>query len=306
MNLSYRRTLHSALLGIPFFASVLTVTVVRAEAPAAPVTGRYGLFGLLDHGSTYGQGWFVEPLLAPEMDVDREIRVDYFHSEKRGLQTNSVKAELEYNFNLLTLEIEIPYERESTLSLDTATGRTERDRSEGMANIEFAVRHPIFQFVAADKAFDYTLAGAFELAIPSGSSISKDTEFVPKILNLIRVGDHLSIEASAGVSFMEGPVEGGINTLEYSLVLGYILEHRDLPIPTVLRTIPIFELTGERPLNGDNDGVNKLFGTIGFRLNFESIGVAQPRIGIGYVFPIDSGARDEMRWGIITSLVFEF
>jgi len=129
---------------------------------------------------------------------------------------------------------------------------------------------------------------------------------VPQIFQLLRVGEHLSIEAGVGFSTLAGPLEGGTDTLESNLVLGYNLEHEQLPLPGILRTIPIFELNGERVLRGMDSGVNRLSGTIGFRLNLESIGPAQPRLGIGYLFPIDQGARDELRWGIITSLVFEF
>jgi hypothetical protein len=38
----------------------------------------------------------------------------------------------------------------------------------------------------------------------------------------------------------------------------------------------------------------------------DSIGPVQPRLGLGYVFPINDGAREELHWGIFTSLVFEY
>ena len=164
----------------------------------------------------------------------------------------------------------------------------------------------MFQYVSADNVFDYTLVGAFELAVPTNSPLSKDTEFVPQVFQLLRIGDHLSVEAGAGLSALAGPLEGGTDTFEYNLVLGYNLEREQLPLPGILRTIPIFEINGDRVVSGPEDGVNRLSGTAGFRLNLESIGPAQPRLGIGYFFPIDQGARDELRWGIVTSLVFEF
>jgi hypothetical protein len=274
--------------------------------PAPAASTRYGPLSLFDRRSSYGQFWFVEPLRGPEMDVDRELRVDYFHGENHGAQSDMVGAELEYNFNLLTVELEVPYERDAASSFDSAAHRTIREKSQGIGNIELSARHPFFQHVSTDNVFDYTAVGAFEVALPSNSPISKDTEFVPQLFQLLRVGEYLSVEASTGVSFLAGPLEGGVNTFEYNLVLGYNLEHEQLPLPAVLRTIPIFELNGERVLSGSDAGVNRLFGTVGFRLNFESIGPAQPRIGIGYVFPIDQGARDEFRWGILTSVVFEF
>jgi hypothetical protein len=65
-------------------------------------------------------------------------------------------------------------------------------------------------------------------------------------------------------------------------------------------------LVGETAINGEDAGQNNLTGTLGVRLNLRSIGALQPRLGVGYVFPIDQTARDEFRWGVVTSVVFEF
>jgi hypothetical protein len=304
-----RRHRNAGVWAIAALSSLVSPSALAQEgtlASAPAISTRYGPLGLFDRRSSYGQFWFVEPLRGPEMDVDRELRVDYFHGENHGSQSDTVKAELEYNFNLLTVELEVPYERDAASLFDAMTHRTVRQRSQGIGSIELAARHPFYQFFSADDVFDYTAVGAFEVALPSNSPISKDTEFVPQLFQLLRVGEHLSVEASTGVSFLAGPLEGGTNTFEYNLVLGYNLEREQLPLPAILRTIPIFELNGERVLSGTGSGTNRLFATAGFRLNFESIGPAQPRIGIGYVFPIDQGARDEFRWGIVTSIVFEF
>lgn len=102
------------------------------------------------------------------------------------------------------------------------------------------------------------------------------------------------------------PRRRGENALEYNLVLRYNLERDQLKLPGVQRLIPIFELNGETALSHQQRGDNALFGTAGFRVSFTALGPAQPRLGLGYVFPIDSGARDQLRWGIVTSLVFEF
>src|SRR3954471_22434545 len=121
-----------ALFGLAASASLLSTGLCRADspeptrvaevAPARPDTSagstRYGWFNALDHRSRYGQYWFVEPLRGPEMDVDREFRVDWFHGEDQNLQQDEVKAEIEYNFGLLTVELELPYEREAELSAD--------------------------------------------------------------------------------------------------------------------------------------------------------------------------------------------
>ena len=277
-----------------------------ASGASADSSTRYGWLDLLDSRSSYGQFWFVEPLRAPEMDVDRELRMDYFHAEGPGGQSDELRPEIEYNFGLLTLEAETAYQWNRQRLIDPLTGRVAHQTTRGLGAIELAARHPVFQYVSPDNVFDYTLAGAFELALPSGSSLSKDTELVPQIFQLARIGQHLSVEASAGYSMLIGPDEGGTNTLEYNLVLGCNLEHDELPIPGVLRTIPLFELNGQTGLSRESAGHNSLSATAGFRLNFNSIGPLQPRIGIGYVFPIDRGARDDLSWGIITSMVFEF
>src|SRR4051812_319783 len=315
LQLSSRRssTVKSVVAAFAAGSAIVCLTADRATAaesvetpPAAgiaPASNRYGLFNLLDDRSRYGQFWFVEPLRGPEMDVDREFRVDWFHGEAQNLQQDEVNAEIEYNFGLLTVEAELAYSREAELSADG------REVAEGIGNVELSARHPIYQAVSADGNLDYTIVAALELALPTQSEISHDTEIVPQIFQLLRVGEHLSIEASAGESFLIGPEEGGASAFEYNIVFGYNLEHEDLPLPGIERTIPIFELNGERVTNGpagEDDNDNELFGTVGARFNLSPIGGAQPRIGLGYVFPIDKGARESLDWGIVTSLVFEF
>jgi len=283
----------------------LIPSIARAQSPDQPQSGRY-MAGLLDHSSRYGQFFFPEPLRGPEMDVDLELRIDWFHGEKKGNQQDEVKAEVEYNIGLLTLEAEVPYERESEASFDPVKGHTVRATTDGLGSIELAARHPIYQYVTADGFFDYTLVAALEVAVPTNTKISHDTEIVPQLFQLMRFGEHFSLQASVGYSMLIGGNEGGASALEYNVILGYNLEHDELSIPGVLRTVPIFELNGDWGLSRDEAGHNALFGTAGVRLNFNSIGVAQPRIGIGYVFPIDQGARDDLRWGVVTSLVFEY
>src|SRR5947209_20325645 len=97
-------------LGRLCLVSVLIATaIILLSKPcraADAETNRYFL-GLLDHRSTYGTYWFPEPLRGPEMDVDSEFRVDYFHGEDQDRQQDQVKAEVEYSIGLLTLEIEV-------------------------------------------------------------------------------------------------------------------------------------------------------------------------------------------------------
>src|SRR4051794_19081626 len=98
--------------------------VLAQDSPSpARASYRYGPFNLLDHRSTYGKFWFPEPLSADEMDVDRELRLDYFHGENQDSQESEVKAEVEWNFGLVTLELAVPYSRESESTFDPIEGR---------------------------------------------------------------------------------------------------------------------------------------------------------------------------------------
>jgi hypothetical protein len=45
---------------------------------------------------------------------------------------------------------------------------------------------------------------------------------------------------------------------------------------------------------------------IHFVLEEKAIGRIQPRPGVGFVFPLNSAAREDTHWGVIASLVFEF
>jgi hypothetical protein len=254
----------------------------------------------------YGKSWFPEPLLAPEMDVENELRLDWFHAERRHLRTDELKAELEFSLGLLTLEAEVPYQRDEETTRDPLTTRQTRARTEGVGNIELAARYPLYQFVPPRNDFEYTLVGAFELALPSRSSISHDTELVPQLFQLVRLGRHVTLQTSVGWSAVIGPDEGGINTLEYAAVLGYSVDRDQLRLPAVQRLLPIAEIVGQRAMSGPDQGVNRTSATFGARILFDSIGPLQPRLGLGYVVPLDAGARDEFRWGVITSLVFEF
>jgi hypothetical protein len=51
---------------------------------------------------------------------------------------------------------------------------------------------------------------------------------------------------------------------------------------------------------------DNLLGNAAVRFNLNAIGSIQPRLGVGFVFPIDNAAREEVHWGVYTSLVFEY
>ncbi len=267
-----------------------------ASAIAAPST-RYGLFNLLDHRSSYGQGVFPEPFLVDDSDLEQgELRADWLHTQNHGARSDFFRGELEKGFGNLTLELEVPFERDSSHGVVT----------EGASNVNLGARYPLLQLVAPSGNVDTTFGAAFEAGIPTHSSMSKNGELVPKIFNDLRAGD-FTVQSVLGYSVLTGPGEaGGLQNFEYGFVFGYTIGHDKLAIPGVEQVIPIFEISGEKTLNKSEAGRNSVLGNIALRVNTKAIGSVQPRLGMGFVFPINDAARQETHWGIVTSLVFEY
>ena len=283
------------------FGTLVCVPALMAEEPGAPIQppdGRYGPFNLFDHRSSYGQDVFPEPFLVDDSDLeDNEARLDWLHTEGDGQKSDVITAEVEKGFGLLTLEIEVPFER------DMEDG----DVSEGIGNIDLGARCPFYQFVSAGGLWDTTFGSGVEVGIPTESAVSKNTELVPKIFNDTRIGGHFTVQSIFGYSTLFGPGDdGGRQTFEYGFDFGWTVQHRELPLPGVLQVIPVFELAGETGLNKGESGQNRLLGNAAFRLNLKTIGTVQPRLGIGYVFPLDNHARTEVHHGVMVSLVFEY
>jgi hypothetical protein len=283
------------------FGTLVRLPVLIADEPALPLQPadmRYGLFNLFDHRSSYGQDVFPEPFLVDDSDLeDNEARLDWLHTEGDGQKSDVVAAEVEKGFGLLTLEIEVPFER------DVADG----DVSEGIGNIDLGARCPFYQFVSVGGLWDTTFGSGVELGIPTESAVSKNTELVPKVFNDTRIGKHFTAQSIFGYSALFGPGDdGGRQTFEYGFDFGWTFQHRELPLPGVLQVIPVFELAGETGLNKGESGQNSLLGNAAFRLNLKTIGTVQPRLGVGFVFPLDNHARTEVHHGVMVSLVFEY
>jgi hypothetical protein len=274
-----------------------TTVLVGASETNDFSSTRYGLFDLLDHSSQYGQGIFPEPFLVDDSDLEpNEARFDWLHRRAGDLKSDSVKAEIEHAFGLMTMELEVPYERDSDLS----------GNEQGFGNISLGARYPIYQYVSRDGLVDETMGIGVELGFPSGSPISRNTELVPKIFSDLKVGN-FTTQSVLGYSTKFGPGdEGGLQTFEYGFVFGYTVPHRRLPLPAVLETIPFFEVLGETEMNKDTPGHTSILGDAGLRFNMKAIGRVQPRPGIGFVFPLNSEARQETHWGVIVSLVFQY
>jgi hypothetical protein len=304
LNFQTKRT--ALIPGILFTVTFIHATAM-ADNPMAPAVtnsliapdSRFGLFDGLDHRSAYNQEFFPQPLLVDDtgLEQDGEIEFASLHTRANDQRSDIISAGVQKSLGLLTLELVVPYERDSDSD----------DTVQGIGNIDLEGRYPLYQFVAANGFFDTTLGVAVEAGIPVSSAVSKNAELDPEIFNDLKLGKHFTIQSVFGYDTLFGGGDnGGLQTFEYGFDFGYAIPHSELPLPGVQQLTPMFELSGETGLNKGESGQNSLLGSIGFRLDLKPIGEVQPSLGLGYVFPIDSGARTEVHWGIATSLTFEF
>lgn len=286
-----------ALLLLVLFRPFLHAGNLDGTVPAGAST-RYGFLELLDHRSIYGKGFFPEPFLVDDSEGESgELRLDWLHTSTMGAHADAFRTELEYGIGLLTLELEAHYER------DIADGR----RTSGIGSIDLGARHPIFQYASPGGLIDSTFGIGFELGIPMDSHLNKNYEFVPKLFNDVRIGSHFSVQSLVGYSVLSGgEYEGGIQTLEYGFTFGYQITRKELPIPGVRSLIPVFEIRGSKQLNQAEAGVNSVLANAAVRFNLASIGPVQPRLGVGFVFPLNVEARADVHSGVFTSLIFDF
>ncbi|HEX5242653.1 MAG TPA: hypothetical protein VFW23_05260 [Tepidisphaeraceae bacterium] len=282
--------------------------MARAADADAPDSRYYGPFGVFDSRSMYGKGVLPEPFLIDDSDLEaNEARFDWFHQESSGQTGNLFRGELEHGFGMMTVEVEVPYLYNTQRSFHPSEGRSFRTTSHGFDNVSIGARNPFFQYVSNDEVIDTTFGVGLEVGIPTNSPVSKNAELVPKLFNDLRIGDHFTMQTVVGYSTLYGSKpDGGTGTFEYGLVFGWSIPHEQLPLPDVEQVVPVVEIQGDTLLDTSDAGSNSLLGDAAFRLNLRSIGAVQPRLGLGYIFPLDKGGRNELRWGIFTSLVFEF
>jgi hypothetical protein len=267
--------------------------------PSVEPDARFGLFNWLDHRSAYYQDFFPTPLLLDEtsLEPDGEFELNSLHTQANAQHSDLITAEVEKSFGLLTLELDVPYERNSDSD----------DVSQGIGNVELGARYPLYQFVSANGLFDTTLGVAMQVGIPVNSAVSQNTELDPTVFNDLKLGENFSIQSVFGYSTLFGGGDnGGLQTFEYGFDFGYSIPHSAMALPGINQFTPMFELTGETQLNQADSGQNSLLGSIGFRLDLKPIGDLQPGLGLGLVFPMDNGASAEVHWGIAASLTLEF
>lgn len=300
----------STIIGLALSTIIAYASSVAAQTMPADGSGdRAGPFGLLDRRSLYGKGIFPEPFIVDDSDLEaNEFRVDWSHLGGFGQETNLMRVELEKGFGWTTVELEVPYEYNTNDQYSLGLGRTVRDREQGFDNINVGLRTPLLQLVSPDETVDSTFGVGIEAGIPSNSPLGKNAEIVPKIFNDTALGEHLTVQTVVGYSFLRGSRAGGGGEqhLEYGVVLGWAVAHHELPLPDVQDVVPMFEALGVRATNRSVGASNEITGNLALRLNLYAIGAVQPRLGVGWLFPLDKGARDQFRWGTYTSLVFEF
>jgi len=265
--------------------------------------GRY-FFNLLDGRSSLGKDFFPDPFVGPQFDVETQLELDYSHAEKRNVQSDQVDGEFQWNvLGELTVSAALGWEHQA-VSSDTPGGAV--DDPSGFGDVDLAISHPLFQFVSQDEFWDYTAVGRLDVGIPTRTAISgTDVQLTPYLGQLLRVGQHLSIQGWAGAQLALQPNADDADALVYGALLGWRIRHEELPAPLTESITPMLEVDGFRPFTAAG-GQDALSAVVGANIEFESIVRAQPALSIGWQFPIDQGARDQFRWGIVVQFFLSF
>ena len=189
---------------------------------------------------------------------DNELEFTWLHTKGSGQQSDTGSVEIQKGFGLMTLQAEVPYER--NVSPDQP--------AHGVGNIELGARYPFYQFVSANRFVDATFGAAVEGGIPADSTVSRNAEWVPQIFNDLKLGDHFTVQSVLGWStLLGGGEDGGLRTFEYGFSFAYAIPHRELPLPGVQQFIPMFELVGETELNKEDPAKTACWETSDFAPN---------------------------------------
>jgi hypothetical protein len=283
---------------------------LRADADETPVPttapGTMGhRVGLLDFDSKYFRDAFPEPFRVEDTTLNNELRFDWEHDQAKGVRSDAFTAEMQKSVGIVTLEVQGQYITSSG-RLDLGDG-DDAGSGNGFENVQVGGRVPILQFISNSGSIDNSIGINLEGGIPTNSQVSKNASASIGIFDDLALGDHFTLQTLFSYSRLFGSLPAnGRDLFDYGLAFGYAIEDEQLPIPDVERLIPIAELVGETSLTGAATGQNVLTGTAGLRIEFKPIDKLQPQFGVGYVFPIDSGGRRQIQWGLITSLTLEF
>jgi hypothetical protein len=272
----------------------------NTTAPTTQPQGRY-FFNLLDSRSSYGKDFFPDTFLGPNFDTGSQIQLSYLHTERRQAQEDEVEAEFEWTvYDKLTLTAEFGWDSEHESDIDS--GVLEHESSSGFENVTIGASYPIFQLVNADGTLDYTAAARLEAGIPTRTPVSStQVTLTPYLGQLLRIGQHTSVQTWTGVQCTLGSENP--DQIIYGVSFAYQIFQNEFPWHLTAFT-PTLEFDGQQPLT--TAGQDALIGIAGFETSLKSFGDVQPLISIGYEFPIDQGARENLRWGILVQFYLDF
>src|SRR5205814_5345881 len=127
------------------------------------------------------------------------------------------------------LRLTIEGEWESEREVAFGDGVAMRERSEGWDTVKFKAHHPIFQYVSSDGWLDYTVVGKLSIGVPLAGDVHHDTyEIYPLLGQMLKLGDHFSVQTWTGVNFLAGGEEAGEHQFLYGVLFGYRLSHEEL------------------------------------------------------------------------------
>ncbi len=256
---------------------------------------RFGLFDWLDHRSGYYQDSFPQALTVDDtsLEPEGELELSCLRTAAGSQHQYLMSAELQKSIGLVTLEVEVPYERNAVAG----------DTAKGIGDVEVHARCPVYQFVSDAGFFDNTLGVIGGVGLPVYSPVSRNAELEGGLFNDTKLGDHFTIQTVLEYDkLFGGGDDGGAEEFDYGLVFAWRVARDELPLPGIEHLTPMFEVNGDLGLNQDEAGQNSVLGSLGFRVDFRPIAGLEPSLALGYVFPLTNAARDQVHWGIALNL----
>jgi len=286
-------------LGLQLIATADEDDISAATNSWTSKNARFGMFDWLDHRSGYYQDCFPQALIVDDTSLEPggELELSYLHTAAGSQHSDFMSAELQKSIDLVTFELEVPYERFTDSS----------GAARGIGDVEFHARCPLYQYVSGNGFFDNTLGPIGGVGIPVYSQVSRNTELEGGLFDDVKLGDHFTIQTVLEYDkLFGGGADGGSEEFDYGLVFAWCVSHKEMPVPGLERFTPMFEVDGDLGLNQAEAGQNSVLGSMGFRVDFRSIVGFEPSLALSYVFPMSSAARNEVHWGIAMNFTIGF
>ncbi len=273
----------------------------NASLTATSAPADRSFFDLSGSRSSYGRDFFHDPLLGPDFDAESQIEIEYSHIQSPARSADEIEGQLDWNpIGQLTFEAEFGWQ--FGLDLDDEP-EDAQPSGNGFENVDLAAYFPLIHLVSAGGALDYSPVFRLDVGIPtSGAPTGNDVRLTPYLAHLLRIGQHVSLEAWTGFRFTIAPEQ--TTQCVYGVSMGYLFFPDQIPMPGIENFIPILEMDGKAALSGSS--MNAVFGVVGFSTNFKPIGQIGPSLEIGYQFPLDSAVRELARWGVTVQIAVDF